>query len=116
MTQTIETRHSTSDLGSDGQEAMPELDDLTSEIDDTTADVEAEPSSEATRGWWAKLTAFGNYDFCPWANHYVYWLKKPLGWFIVGVVAAALTAMAVLPTPPPTVRCALSSSLLKAET
>ncbi len=39
-----------------------------------------------------RLVAAGTHDFCPWANRYVYWLKQPIGWFIAGVFAAALTA------------------------
>ena len=30
------------------------------------------------------------YDFCPWANRYVYWLKQPIGWF---VLAAAMSLL-----------------------
>jgi uncharacterized protein (DUF58 family) len=38
-----------------------------------------------------------NYDFCPWANHYVYWLKKPIGWLFGAVVAAVLLGIFVAP-------------------
>ena len=44
-----------------------------------------------------RLLTFGNYDFCPWANRYVYWLKQPIGWFVVGTAAAALTALFLEP-------------------
>lgn len=47
--------------------------------------------------WAGNLVAFGNYDFCPWANRYVYWLKQPMGWFVVAAAAAALTAMFLEP-------------------
>jgi uncharacterized protein (DUF58 family) len=40
---------------------------------------------------------FLSYDFCPWANAYVYWLKKPLGWFIAALAATLLLAVAVSP-------------------
>jgi len=39
------------------------------------------------------LAAIGNHDFCPWANRYVYWLKQPIGWLVVGVFMATLTAV-----------------------
>ena len=38
-----------------------------------------------------------NYDFCPWANAYVYWLKKPIGWFVLGLLAAVLLGLYVSP-------------------
>lgn len=34
-----------------------------------------------------------NHDFCPWANRYVYWLKQPIGWFVVGSAAALMIAV-----------------------
>lgn len=45
----------------------------------------------------APLIEIGNYDFCPWANRYVDWLKRPIGWFLVGTAAAALTAVFLEP-------------------
>lgn len=44
-----------------------------------------------------RLSALGNHDFCPWANRYVYWLKQPIGWFVVGAAAALLTAVFLAP-------------------
>ena len=44
-----------------------------------------------------RLSAVGNYDFCPWANRYVYWLKQPIGWFVVGAAASLLTAIFLAP-------------------
>ena len=38
-----------------------------------------------------RLAAIGNYDFCPWLNRYVYWLKQPIGWFAAAALAAGLT-------------------------
>jgi len=49
------------------------------------------------RGVLAPLVAIGNHDFCPWANRYVYWLKQPIGWFVVAAAAAALTAVFLEP-------------------
>ncbi len=41
--------------------------------------------------------AIGHYDFCPWANRYVYWLKQPIGWFALGALAALLVGLFVAP-------------------
>ena len=38
-----------------------------------------------------------NHDFCPWANKYVYWLKKPMGILIVAAIAAFLCGLFVTP-------------------
>ena len=38
-----------------------------------------------------------NEDFCPWANRYVYWLKKPLGILIVAALASLLCGLFVAP-------------------
>lgn len=38
-----------------------------------------------------------NYDFCPWANKYVYWLKKPIGWLTGGILAGVLLGAFVAP-------------------
>ncbi len=38
-------------------------------------------------GIFLQLNQAMNYDFCPWANAYVYWLKKPIGWFVLGLLA-----------------------------
>jgi uncharacterized protein (DUF58 family) len=46
---------------------------------------------------WAALTAAATYDFCPWANRYVYWLKRPIGWFVVGDIAGALVGLFLAP-------------------
>jgi len=45
----------------------------------------------------APLVAIGQHEFCPWANRYVYWLKQPIGWFVVGAAAATLTAVFLEP-------------------
>ena len=41
------------------------------------------------------LTELLNTDFCPWANDYVYWLKKPLGILIVAAFASLLCGLFV---------------------
>ena len=38
-----------------------------------------------------------NTDFCPWANQYVYWLKKPLGILVVAAMASLLCGLFVAP-------------------
>jgi len=38
-----------------------------------------------------------NYDFCPWANRWVYWMKHPLVGMAVVALAAAACAMFVAP-------------------
>lgn len=38
-----------------------------------------------------------NHDFCPWANKYVYWLKKPIGWLTGGILAGLLLGAFVAP-------------------
>lgn len=47
-----------------------------------------------------KLSKFGelaNHDFCPWANHYVYWLKEPVGWFVIALAASLLVGAFLSP-------------------
>ncbi len=29
-------------------------------------------------------------DFCPWANRFVYWLKEPIGWFVLATVISVM--------------------------
>jgi uncharacterized protein (DUF58 family) len=38
----------------------------------------------------SKLVALANTDFCPSFNVYVYWLKQPVGWFVVALVCSIL--------------------------
>jgi len=45
----------------------------------------------------ADLVSMANHDFCPWANRYVYWLKQPVGWFIVATVASFLVGAFLSP-------------------
>jgi len=36
-------------------------------------------------------------DFCPWANRYVYWLKEPIGWFVMAFGISVLVGLHVSP-------------------
>ena len=38
-----------------------------------------------------------NHDFCPGANQYVYWMKKPVGWVVAGTVFSALVGYFIGP-------------------
>ncbi|MCH2178565.1 MAG: DUF58 domain-containing protein [Mariniblastus sp.] len=38
-----------------------------------------------------------NYDFCPWANRYVYWLKQPIGWVACAIVSSLLVGLTIGP-------------------
>lgn len=53
----------------------------------------------STGAWQAVrwVAAWGSYDFCPWANRYVYWLKQPIGWFVIAAAASLLTALFLEP-------------------
>lgn len=44
-----------------------------------------------------QLSVAGNHDFCPWINRYVYWLKQPIGWFVIGAAASLLVATCLAP-------------------
>jgi uncharacterized protein (DUF58 family) len=46
---------------------------------------------------WSAAGAIGHYDFCPWANVYVYWMRQPIGWFVVGALASVLVGLFVAP-------------------
>ena len=43
------------------------------------------------KNWAARLLTT---DFCPWANRFVFWLKEPVGWF---VLATAISVMGSTP-------------------
>ena len=45
----------------------------------------------------SKVTYVLATDFCPWANKYVYWLKEPIGWFVMGLAVSVLVGMHVSP-------------------
>lgn len=36
-------------------------------------------------------------DFCPWANRFVYWLKEPIGWFVIATSASLLVGAFLSP-------------------
>lgn len=42
-----------------------------------------------------RLTSVLVTDFCPWANRYVYWLKEPIGWFVMALGISVLVALHV---------------------
>lgn len=44
-----------------------------------------------------RMLTVGNHDFCPWANRYVYWLKQPIGWFVLAALAAASIGLFAVP-------------------
>ncbi len=44
-----------------------------------------------------KIAHYAEYDYCPWANRYVYWLKEPVGWFVVGMLASLLVGAYLSP-------------------
>ena len=39
------------------------------------------------------IFSFLNHDFCPNANRYVYWLKQPIGWFVLAIACSILVAL-----------------------
>ena len=43
------------------------------------------------------MQATANHDFCPWANRYVYWLKQPIGWFLIAAAASLLIGVTLAP-------------------
>ena len=51
----------------------------------------------STKRWIASIGRKLNYDFCPNANKYVYWLKRPSGWVVVGAGFSALVGLFVGP-------------------
>jgi len=36
-------------------------------------------------------------DFCPWANRFLYWLKEPIGWFVLATLASGLVGAFLSP-------------------
>lgn len=46
-------------------------------------------------GWdWSR---WANYDFCPGLNRYVYWLKEPVGWFVLATLCSLLVGAFLSP-------------------
>jgi uncharacterized protein (DUF58 family) len=64
--------------------------------DVATGDDHATPDS-FTESTQAKVSAVLSTDFCPWANKYVYWLKEPIGWFVIALGISVLVGMHVSP-------------------
>ncbi|MEM6471796.1 MAG: DUF58 domain-containing protein, partial [Planctomycetota bacterium] len=48
------------------------------------ADVHDAPSGKS------RVNSFFTTDFCPWANRFVYWLKEPVGWFVIATAISVL--------------------------
>jgi len=44
-----------------------------------------------------KVSGALNHDFCPWANRYVYWLKRPIGWVLLAFLTSILLGLYVSP-------------------
>ncbi len=44
-----------------------------------------------------KLLRSASTDFCPGANRYLYWLKEPIGWFVMALVISVLIGVHVTP-------------------
>lgn len=42
-------------------------------------------------------SAWIHYDFCPWANRYVDWLKQPIGWFAIAAAASLAIGLTLAP-------------------
>src|SRR6056297_1563667 len=36
-------------------------------------------------------------DFCPWANRFVYWLKEPIGWFVLATAISVTIGLYLSP-------------------
>ena len=45
----------------------------------------------------SRLSQLLTTDFCPWANRFVYWLKEPIGWFVVATLASVLVGAFLSP-------------------
>lgn len=46
---------------------------------------------------WKRMLEVGNTDFCPNLNQYVYWLKQPIGWFVIGFAASLMAGVFIGP-------------------
>ncbi|MEM6473637.1 MAG: DUF58 domain-containing protein [Planctomycetota bacterium] len=42
-----------------------------------------------------RVNSFFTTDFCPWANRFVYWLKEPVGWFVIATAISVLVGLYV---------------------
>ena len=43
------------------------------------------------------ILSAANHDFCPGANQYVYWMKRPIGWVVAAIVFSILVGLFVGP-------------------
>ena len=43
-----------------------------------------------SQNWLARILTT---DFCPWANRFVYWLKEPIGWFVVATIISCIIGL-----------------------
>ncbi len=50
--------------------------------------------ADIQNAWWIRLLT---HDYCPSANRYVYWLKEPIGWFVLAMVASVLVGAYLSP-------------------
>ena len=41
----------------------------------------------------SRLSRILTTDFCPWANRFVYWLKEPIGWFVVATSISCIIGL-----------------------
>lgn len=41
----------------------------------------------------SRITSLLTSDFCPWANRFVYWLKEPVGWFVLATAASVIIGL-----------------------
>ncbi len=48
----------------------------------------------ADKNWPARLLTT---DFCPWANRFLYWLKEPVGWFVLATMISVMVGLYVAP-------------------
>ena len=48
------------------------------------------PAASREQRWLSNLLTT---DFCPWANRFVYWLKEPIGWFVLAFVASIMIGL-----------------------
>lgn len=53
--------------------------------------------SKRLKAFGQSLLAAGSHDFCPSLNRYVYWLKQPIGWFVLAALASLLVAIMLGP-------------------
>ena len=45
----------------------------------------------------SRLSKLATTDFCPWANRFVYWLKEPIGWFVLATLSSVLVGAFLSP-------------------